>query len=143
MLELSVIWGHIKIHKNPTMIFLKNFWGLAKPVFHTNIYIWNISWITNIIIVHLLEMFRHNRSFLVLKVYYLFVAAFLNYKSSETPNNMISLIIQQRGALNLYRRTHTSSYFWKKCIFCVLEIYFFHQINIYTFILKMRNSKNK
>ena len=62
------------------MIFLKNFWGLAKPVFHTNIYIWNISWITNIIIVHLLEMFRHNRSFLVLKVYYLFVAAFLTYK---------------------------------------------------------------
>ena len=90
-------------------------------------------------------MFRHNQSFLVLKVYYLFVAAFLNYKSSETPNNMMmSLMIQQRGALYLYRIIHTSSCFWKKCIFCVLEIYFFHQINIYTFsILKMRNSKNK
>ena len=123
------------------MIFLKNFWGLAKPVFHTNIYIWNISWITNIIIVHLLEMFRHNRSFLVLKVYYLFVAAFLTYKFRDPKQHDKFDNSTKRGPI-IYR-IHTSSYFWEKCIFCVLEIYFFYQINIYTFIFKMRNSKNK
>ena len=123
------------------MIFLKNFWGLAKPVFHTNIYIWNISWITNIIIVHLLEMFRHNRSFLVLKVYYLFVAAFLTYKFRDPKQHDKFDNSTKRGPI-IYR-INTSSHFWEKCIFCVLEIYFFHQINIYTLIFKMRNSKNK
>ena len=73
----SVTYGvYIKMHKNPTMIFLKNFGG--SPNRYEKY--WDNK---NIVVVHVLEMFRHNRSLLVLKAY-LFVAAYII--SSETPN---------------------------------------------------------
>ena len=58
------------------MIFLKNFGG--SPNRYEKY--WDNK---NIVVVHVLEMFRHNRSLLVLKAY-LFVAAYII--SSETPN---------------------------------------------------------